>query len=78
MASAVQHDAAQILSAQLAAQRLRIRAEHKGGAVLGMSRDELRELACRLEDVAAIAERMHLERAAAGSLSPDAFPEPIV
>lgn len=71
-----QAEGARILRAQLAARRLSDRISGDRRAALSLSRDELAELALDLETVATIAERHHIERAAAGSLPPDAFPEP--
>lgn len=73
-----QSDAAVILSGQNAAKRLLTRLEKSSHeSVVGMSRDELTELVTRLDAIAGIAERLHLERATAGSLPADAFPGPV-
>lgn len=72
-----QHDAAIIFNADQAARRLLARTSAETSAVMGMSRDELSALAQQFIAVASIAERFHLERASAGSLSFDAHPGPV-
>lgn len=69
-------NAALILHAQIAAERLIERTQSERGAVMSLSRDELRALAEQLRDVSDLASRMHIEKATAGSLPPDSFPGP--
>lgn len=69
-------DAAVILHAQIAADRLIERTSTEQRAVMALSRDEVSAIAQQMKAVAHIAERLYLDRGGVGSLPPDAFPEP--
>lgn len=71
------NDAAQIFFAKRAAERLIERATAERGDVVQLSRDELAAFAQQALAACTIAERLHLEKAQAGSLPPDAFPGPV-
>jgi hypothetical protein len=74
--NAFQIEAARIFHAQRAATRLLERTAAERGAVMSLSRDELKAIAEQMGAVASIAEAYHLEKAQVGSLAPEAFLEP--